>query len=53
MKLETPKRKPTTQEQIIRQSCLKASVEYVVGVETKKSVIEVAREYEQWVHREV
>ena len=53
MEIETPKRKPTTQEQIIRQSCLRTAVDFHTKEETNKKVLEIAKEFEEWVHRKV
>ena len=52
--MEKPKRKPTTQESIIRQSSLKAAVDYTKDSElTPDQVLEISEQFEKWVNREI
>ncbi len=54
IKLITPKRKPTTQEQIIRQSSMNRSVELICSDSIPLEELYLqAESIERWIHREI
>jgi hypothetical protein len=54
IKLTNPKKLPSTDLRIVRQSCLKCAVEYSKDKPlTEKGVLEVAERFVKWVFSEV
>jgi len=52
MELQKPKRQPTNQELIVRQSCLRTAVDYCNN-QKREDILKIAEDLEKWCWRTI